>query len=64
MIGVSTRPHRLRVGGVVLGLCVVALWQHVHRCLEGHPDLNQCFGRAQWDVMGRLWGQSGLGMVI
>ena len=58
----------MRVVDLVLMRCDIstyaALWQQVHRCLEGHPDLNQCFGRAQWDVMGRLWGQSGLGMVI
>ena len=42
----------------------VAVGQHVHRCSEGDPDPNQCIGRAKWDVIGKLWGQSWLGLAF
>ena len=61
---VSNTTTSPATAGRAAGLCWVALGQHVHRCLEGDPDPNQCFGRAQWDVMGRLWGQSGLGLAF
>ena len=46
------------------GLCWVALGQHVHRSLEGDPDPNQCFGMIKWDALGKLWGQTWLGLAI
>ena len=46
------------------GLCWVALGQHVHRCLEGDQDPNQCFRMTNWDALGKLWGQTWLGLAI
>ena len=43
---------------------VGAVGQHVHMCFDGDPNPKQCIGRGQWDVFGRLWGQSGLGLAF
>ena len=61
-----TIEHHLSqaTAGRAAGLCWEALGQHVHRCLEGDPDPNQCFGMAKWDALGKLWGQTWLGLAI
>ena len=61
---VSNTTTSPATAGRAAGLCWVALGQHVHRCLEGDPDPNQCFGMAKWDAIGKLLGQSWLGLVI
>ena len=61
---VSNTTTSPATAGRAAGLCWVALGQHVHRCLEGDPDPNQCFGMAKWDALGKLWGQTWLGLAI
>ena len=61
---VSNTTTSPATAGRAAGLCWVALGQHVYRCLEGDPDPNQCFGMAKWDALGKLWGQSWLGLTI
>ena len=62
-MGSNTTTSQTTARGAA-GLRVVAMGQYVHRSLEGDPDPNQCFGRAQWDVLGRLWGQTWLGLAF
>ena len=61
---VSNTTTSQATAGRAAGLCWVALGQHVYRCLEGNPDPNQCFGMAKWDALGKLWGQTWLGLAI
>ena len=61
---VSNTTTSPATAGRAAGLCWVALGQHVHRCLEGDPDPNQCFGMAKWDALGKLWGQTWFGLAI
>ena len=61
---VSNTTTSPAIAGRAAGLCWVALGQHVHRCLEGDPDPNQCFGMAKWDALAKLWGQTWLGLAI
>ena len=61
---VSNTTTSPATAGRAAGLCWVALGQHVHRCLEGDPDPNQCFGMTKWDALGKLWGQTWFGLAI